>query len=393
MTEQILYLFIFSACVAFIGIAWFYQKRLSWQLKQSRDSLAFALQSGRMGTWDINLETDTVSCSPEMLALWNISPSEFQGHRPVLQAKVHPDDLQTMTKAINTAIQNDQIYEFEYRIIPSPGVTRWVLSRGRCTYDMNKKPIRFSGVICDITEKKIKEDERAAVMKIRDQFFLIAGHELRTPLTCMQLQFQVSEWDLRNNPEVFTIERIESGLKKQQQHLKRITRIVENILDESKIAAGRFHMQFEEFDLSEMVADVLEEFKVIAKSSDVEIHVIASETIVGYWDRFRLEQVLLNLLINAVRYGHKKPIQVEVKREDNFACFIVRDKGIGIQPEDQSRIFERFERANTDLDVNGIGLGLYISNNIVSAHGGKIRLKSEFGKGSEFTVLLPGKSL
>ena len=386
MTDLILFPLLTSVSLTAIGIAWFYQRKL----KQSRDSLTFALQSGRMGTWDINLEDDSVSCSQEMLNLWGFTGKQFNGQRSILQTKVHPEDLPIMIDAINAAIQRDHIYELEYRIIPIPGVIRWVLSRGQCTFDLNsRKPVRFSGVVYDITEKKVKEEEYAAAMRMRDQFFMIAGHELRTPLTCMHLQFQASEWDLKNTPEVFTPERIAYGLKKQQRHLDRITRIVENILDESKITEGRFYIQCEGCDLAAMVTSVLEEFRIIAKASEVDVHYQGPEKIEGKWDRFRLEQVLLNLLINAIRYGNKKPIEVEVKQDDTHAFIIVRDQGVGIPKEDHIRIFERFERVHSDKDVRGFGLGLYISKNIVHSHGGEIRLRSEVGVGSEFTVMLP----
>src|SRR6478752_9589231 len=103
------------------------------QLKHSQESLEFALQSGRMGTWDIHLDTNTVTCSKEMLELWGVPADTFQCERSVLQSKVHPDDLSMMNFEIKHAINNGTVYEFEYRIIPTPGLLRWVISRGRCT--------------------------------------------------------------------------------------------------------------------------------------------------------------------------------------------------------------------------------------------------------------------
>lgn len=379
---------------AFILIILHYKKKMSRQInemKQSQKNLDFALQSGRMGTWEIDLVTNVVKCSNEMLYLWGVNSNEFDGDRSILQSRVHPDDLEKMRAAIDKAIANEVIYEMEYRIFPFPGLERWVISRGRCTFAPGtKKPIRFSGVVYDITEKKVKEEELKAAIKIRDQFLMMASHELRTPLTCMQLQLQVAEWDLKHRfPEAFTFERIETNIKKNNQHLSRITRLVDQILDESKISQGRLIMLFEHFDLSEMVVDLIEQYKVTAEFSGVEVLFSPTEKVSGMWDRFRLEQVFLNLLINGIRYGNRKPIHITVKKEGNKALLSVRDEGIGIKSEDQKRIFERFERASHDKEVNGLGLGLYIANKIVTDHGGEIRLESEFGKGSKFIVVLP----
>lgn len=355
-----------------------------WKLEQSQESLKFALQSGRMGTWDIDLKNNTVNCSKEMLDIWGITRQEFTGNRKILQSKVHPDDLEKMNAAINGAILNGKIYELEYRIHPSSGLERWVFSRGRCTFDPEtRKAVRFSGVVFDITDAK-------EVLKVREQFFAIAGHELKTPLTCLQLQNQVAQWDLENNfPAAFTKDKIESGLQRQNDQLLRLTRIVDNILDESKISEGRLSLQLEYFNLAEMVSDVLDRFKTMIDSSGVEIKFSNSYEVFGVWDRFRIEQVFLNLLINAIRYGNKKPIEIEVFKENKFAALKVRDNGIGIKEDDHARIFERFQRLAPEKDKSGMGLGLFISNNIVVAHGGEIRVKSESLKGSEFSVLLP----
>jgi PAS domain S-box-containing protein len=363
------------------------------QLKHSQESLEFALQSGRMGTWDINLGDDTVICSKEMLELWGVVPEHFKYQRSMLQSKVHPEDVDVMKFSIDLAIKTGTVYELEYRIIPSPGVVKWVQSRGRCTFEKESKtPVRFSGVVYDITEKKMKQEALDKATKARDQFFMIASHELRTPLTCLELQLQVMEWDLKNKyPDEFSAEKIEQNLKKQREHLSRITRIMDNILDESRISHGKLPMHIEEFDLSEMVLNILGEFRLTAETAGVTVQAETQKDLLGSWDRFRLEQALLNLLTNALRYGNKNPIFVQVKGNDKTVTLTVKDQGIGIKPEDHDRVFDRFERANSDNEGNGMGLGLFISKNIVKDHGGEIRLKSEFGKGSEFHIILPRK--
>lgn len=365
-----------------------------FKLQQSQERLAFALQSARMGTWDIDLAQGIVNCSPEMLQLWGVDPTTFNGDRHFLQSKVHPDDLQPMQKAIDQAIANESIYEMSYRIFPSPGVLRWVFSRGRCTYAPGShRPVRFSGVVFDITESKQKDEALKNAQKMREDFFQMAGHELRTPLAILQLQLQVAEWDLQNSPSgALGQERLNLFIKKQKEQLQRLTRIVNNILDESSIASDKLTMQIETFDLSEMVRDVANQMKNSPLAERCEMRLLHLEQTMGSWDRFRLEQVLINLMTNALKYGENKPVELEVRQTPSMAQLVIRDQGIGIRKEDHERIFEHSVRIGMNPDSNGLGLGLFISNSIVRMHGGKIAVKSEVGKGSEFIVTLPKQS-
>lgn len=358
---------------------------------QTKESLEFALESGRMATWEFDIETNDISCSKEMLKLWEINPKDFKNQRDILQSKVHPEDLDRMNYEIKKAIDNNSIYELEYRIIPRPGQIRWVLSRGRCTYTPNSPyPTRLAGIVYDITERKNKEIELANALEARSEFFTIAGHELKTPLTCLHLQLKVMEYQLKDiSQNKSSIDDLQTALKKQQEHLLRISKIVDNILDESKISKGLFSLDIESCDLSDIASEVLEQVKLMSHSNGVEIKFLRPPSIIGKWDRYRLEQVLLNLLLNAIRYGNNGPVQFDLVKEPERVLIIVRDHAQGIDPQDQARIFQRYERANQDQTVPGMGLGLYISNYIVRAHGGEINLKSEIGKGSEFTVSIP----
>jgi PAS domain S-box-containing protein len=364
---------------------------VEYKLKQSRESLEFALESGHMGTWEVDLKTDKIVCSKEMLQIWGVDPQSFTGDRAVLQNKVHLEDVDGMRNKIDQAIANKRIYEIEYRIHQTPNEVRWVHSRGRLTYQNGSdEPARFAGVVFDITERKLKDEALDQANRARDQFFMIASHELKTPLTCLQLQLQVSQWKLKHKyPEAFDPDKLDIDYKKQKEQVLRITRIVDNILDVSRISEGRLLLNYEDFDLCEMISDILSFFRLAAESNGIEVKFNKTRNFHGRWDRFRLEQVLLNLLINGVRYGNKKPVHIEVKENDDKIHLIVRDEGMGIREDVQSRVFKRFEGTISENDSSGIGLGLYISNSIAIAHGGEIKLRSELGKGSEFSVILP----
>jgi signal transduction histidine kinase len=147
-----------------------------------------------------------------------------------------------------------------------------------------------------------------------------------------------------------------------------------------------------EFDLCELVKDCLERIRPqFVSAGYAEPTLSACEQAVGQWDRMRIEQVLNNLLANALRYGRKKPIQVVIKQVEEDVILSVIDQGIGIAPEAQTKIFNRFERAVDASEVSGLGLGLFISRQIAEAHGGSITVQSELGKGSVFVVNLPKK--
>ena len=169
----------------------------------------------------------------------------------------------------------------------------------------------------------------------------------------------------------------------------RLNKLVDQLLDVSRLTAGRLLIEREQFDLCELLQEILDGFgRVLAKQATT-VHVDAPAPVVGMWDRFRIAQVITNLISNAIKYGERKPIDVSVEAVANNARLTVRDQGIGIPPEAIERIFGRFERAVSERHFGGLGLGLYIAQSIVVAHGGTISVTSAAGKGATFVVDLP----
>ncbi|MFP5384611.1 MAG: CHASE domain-containing protein [Bacteriovoracia bacterium] len=245
-------------------------------------------------------------------------------------------------------------------------------------------------VVAEEKEKLLqKEKEHVAS---RDEFLSIASHELKTPLTSLKLQSQLMMRAIkRNDSEALSREKVVHLIRQIDHQTSRLTRLVDDMLDISRIRTGRLRILKEEVDLSEIVMEVVDRLKPqFVESTGHVPEVIIEEKIRVPLDRFRIEQVLNNLLTNAIRYGNQRPVKVTLKRIDHLAKIEVMDQGIGIAPENIQKIFERFERAGMSAsEVSGLGLGLFITNQIVKAHGGFIDVKSAPGKGSTFTVHLP----
>ncbi len=225
--------------------------------------------------------------------------------------------------------------------------------------------------------------EQEAV-RARDDFLSIASHELRTPLTPLRLQTQILRRLLAHG-QTPPREKLAASLDTLERQTERLGRLVSDLLDVSRITAGKLTLHRERLDLAEIASEVVERYAGVSPSPIA----LQTQSAPGSWDRARLEQVATNLLANAIKYGEGKPIDVVVALKDGVAVLVVRDRGIGIAPQDAERIFGRFERATSATSYGGLGLGLYIAQQIAAAHGGRISVESAPGQGAAFTVALP----
>ena len=224
----------------------------------------------------------------------------------------------------------------------------------------------------------------------RDEFLSIASHELRTPLTGMKLHLQTARRSLaREQGAPLQPARMERLISQSEHGLSRMTRLIEDMLDISRIQGGRLQLHVESVDLAHLVRDTLDRFEAQLAEVGSTLAVELPEALHLGGDRLRFEQVLTNLLTNAIRYAPGAPIRVALAEEAEHAVLRFEDGGPGIASEDQARVFERFERLIPASHVSGLGLGLYIVLEIVHAHGGTVALNSEPGQGTRFTVRLP----
>jgi two-component system sensor kinase FixL len=246
----------------------------------------------------------------------------------------------------------------------------------------------------DVTERKAIEDRarmwRKAQEEVRerDEFLSIASHELRTPVTALQLQLQLLQRSAGRSPEGIPGS-LATKLVALERQCRRIAVLVNELLDVSRLRLGRLELRLEELDLVEVAHETVSHLKEEGVRLGSTLEVLNEGPARGRWDRVRIEQVITNLLSNAIKFGRGKPIVVGVGGDGERARVQVRDQGIGIEPEDQARIFRRFERAVPTQHFGGLGLGLYIAREIVEAHGGTISVASEPGSGTTFTIELP----
>ena len=243
--------------------------------------------------------------------------------------------------------------------------------------------------LLELEQKYAKAQEE---IHSRDEFLSIASHELKTPLTSMLLQIQTALHNIRSvSLAQFSVEHLLKMLESAENQTKRLSRMINDLLNVSLITTGKMELEVEELDLSEIVKNVVEDFAQRLEKDHYEVLVQADKPVIGEWDKVRIEQAISNLLSNAIKYGRKKPIEITVAKKDTMARVIMKDQGIGISSQDLKRIFALFQRAVSANDYKGLGVGLYITNQIVRAHGGKISVSSKEGKGSTFLIELPVK--
>lgn len=236
---------------------------------------------------------------------------------------------------------------------------------------------------------RLYHEARDAV-QARDEFLSIASHELRTPLTSLQLLVQTLQRLIQQRTlDHIPPERWRQVLEATEAQLHRLTRLVTDLLDVTRISQGRLELRRTPVDLAALVHEVMLRFDQLLTHSGSTVNLDTTGPTVGLWDASRLDQVVTNLLSNAVKYGAGKPIAIRVEGSPTTVRLTIRDQGIGIPPADHARIFQRFERAAAAQHYEGLGLGLYVARSFVEAHGGAIRVDSAPGQGATFSLELP----
>jgi PAS domain S-box-containing protein len=368
------------------------------EIAEQQLRLEIAHEVARCGWFDWNIQTGHNFWSKEAEALHGLPPGGFGQTYEAWRRCVHPDDLAEAEAGVRRAFETGEFFD-EFRVVWPDGTIRWLLTRARLLRDEQGRPLRLVGVnvdITELTEARVRIEALAAergrllgearrALRARDVFLTVASHELRTPLTPLQLNLQLVRRELTGHGAERLIERIDVALRQ----IDRLERQVETMLDVARYATDRVPLHPRPNDVAAIVREAAARLDAHAAGAGSTFDLHVAEPAVAEVDGPRIEQLVEELLLNAVRYGAGKAIAVRVSDGADIVRLAVEDSGIGVAPEDQERIFGLFERAASEQRYGGLGLGLFLARRIVEAHGGRIRCTSAPGAGARFEVELP----
>ena len=378
--------------------------RVEAALRDSENRFRMAIESAQLGTWDWNLITHQLVWDEGCKAMFGLPP-EAESSIEVFFAGLHPDDRDRLEQVVQWALNpaSGGKYDVEYRTIGiQDGAERWLAARGQVYFDAADKPRRFVGTVLNITEKKRIEAEREQLLareqtareaadranRIKDEFLAVLSHELRSPLNPIlgwSRLLQTGKLDASRQAEALAT--IERNAKLQAQ-------LIEDLLDISRIMQGKLSLTVAPVSLAFVISAAVETVRLAAEAKHIQLRLdFDAETPFISGDAARLQQVVWNLLTNAVKFTpHGGQVGVELRQVDHLAQIRVIDTGKGIQPQFLPHVFEYFrqEDSSTTRKFGGLGLGLAIVRQIVEMHGGTVRAESSGeNQGATFFVQLP----
>jgi PAS domain S-box-containing protein len=377
------------------------QKQAAHELREREERLRLAVQTGKLGVWELDLKTDEMSCSPVCKGMFGRGAADAFSYDD-LWAATHPEDAQRVRQTIGDALRDGSEYDVEYRNVWPDGSVHWVLARGHAEYTPDGTPLRLIAITLDITDRKLAEEQRSAMLaaeraarteaeragQMKDEFLATLGHELRTPLNAIVGWAQI----LRHNPS--NAEEVVEGIEVIERNARAQTQIIEDLLDMSRIISGKVRLDVRNVDLPSVIGSAVATVRHAADARGVHLQMTLDPTgAVVHGDASRLQQIFWNLISNAVKFSPRGArVQIVLERVATHIEVRVVDTGEGIAPEFLPHVFERFRQADssTTRRHGGLGLGLAIVKQLVELHGGSVSARSGgLGEGATFTVTLP----
>jgi PAS domain S-box-containing protein len=363
------------------------RKRAEDALRESGERLRLAQQAAGVGSFEFYPQTDKSVWSPELEALYGLPPGGYESKYEQWAALVHPEDLPNAERRLRESLDTGA-FEAEWRIVRADGTIRWVAGRGRVLKDADGKPLRMVGVNVDITERKQMEDALREADRRKDEFLGMLSHELRNPLAPIRNSTYILQ---HAPPGSEQARRAQAVIERQTEHM---TRLVDDLLDVTRIARGKIHLHHRPVDVGDLVRRAVEDHQAVFAARDIDLTLrLDGRTQCVDGDGARITQVIGNLLQNAAKFtnahGH---VEVAVERDGSSAAIRVVDDGIGIDAETLPHVFEAFRQGDHSLHraQGGLGLGLALVKGLVELHGGRADARSDgLGRGSAFTVWLP----
>ena len=354
-------------------------KKIQKELNVSNKMLGIAIDSAAMGMWSIDLQTREFAPSQRLKEIFGFYPDEQMTYEASI-AQIDSKYQALVTDAVEANISKGIKCDIEFPLRGfHDGKIRWVRANGDLSLDQEDKPTYFTGVVHDITVHK--QDELR-----KNDFIAMVSHELKTPLTSMQGYVQLLALRAKNDEDTFSM----SKLEKVHSQVKKMTTLINGFLNTSSFEAGKIYLNEQTFEINDLLNEVVEEVMLITANHNFVV--MPSPTVSVKADRDKIGQVINNFLTNAVKYSPKgKNIDISCKESNGNIQVSVKDQGIGIKPQDQEKLFDRYYRIESvqNQTISGFGLGLYLSAEIIHRHKGKVWVESEMGKGSTFYFSLP----
>jgi len=354
-------------------------------LEESNDRLKLAVDAAGLGTWDYNPLTGELMADSRFKEMFGLVSSDELDYGHFIKM-IHHDDRHHLDYIIKQALNgvNTGEYEEVFRTVePRDNNFRWIKFRGKAYFNTDGIAYRLVGTSLDITVQNILDQATKELLKKKDDFMSIASHELKTPITTLKASLQLLN-RMKDDPSDMLVRLIEQSNKS----MEKVTTLIENLLNTNKLNEGQLHLNKTSFTIAEMIADCCQHVRV---AGIYNIITKGDKKLMIYADADRIDQVVINFVNNAIKYAPaSKDIYAKIEKVNNMAKVSVSDNGPGIPPEKLPYLFDRYYRADSSgLQYSGLGLGLYISAEIIRKHGGKIGVDSDLGKGCTFWFTLP----
>ena len=346
-------------------------------VEQAETKLRLAIESSEMGTWYIDAETREFIPSGRLKKIFGFLEEDVMPYEAAIN-QITEEYRDIIIQSVEDTISRKDSYEFEYPIIGfRDQQLRWVRATGKFYEAHGDQPANFSGTMMDITERKLEEHRK-------DDFISIASHELKTPITTLKASLQLLD-RIKNSSSSNTLPRLVDQANKS---MGKITSLIDDLLNSSRTTEGQLHLNKTTFTITEMLAQCCNHIRMEGK---YELLIKGDEQLKIHADEHRIDQVVVNIVNNAVKYAPDgKEISLIIEETGDMAKISIKDNGPGIPAERIPHLFDRYYRADHNGNqYSGLGLGLYISSEIIKRHGGQIGVESELGNGSTFWFTLP----
>lgn len=349
-------------------------------IKNANQDLEFTIEAAELGTWDLDPLTGYF-IGNKRLKEWFGLPADDAIDLDLAISAIIEEDRQKVRDAIAKAIApgSDGNYVIVYTVKSlKTGINSVLEVKGKALFNEEGQAYRFSGIAQEVTEA-YKLQQR------KDEFISVASHELKTPITSISASMQILQKLVKNDP---SSEKIPVFINKANNNLSKLTNLLDDLLNVTKIQQGQLALNITKFDIVELIKDCCE---YINFNSEHEFKLMGEEEVMIFADYRRIYQVMINLIGNAVKYSpQSNRVEITVYHDEENVTVSVRDFGIGINPEKLPHLFDRYYRVDAfGHQFSGLGLGLYITAEIVQRHNGKIGVDSNLGSGSNFWFTLP----